>query len=113
VKLLGDGALLRFPSATTAVDSTLALLDALGPAALPAGHAGIHAGPIIVRDGDIFGRTVNLAARLSDVADPGQLVATSAVAGLLPPGRHAIQSLGAAQLQGIDGPVELVRISRA
>jgi class 3 adenylate cyclase len=105
--------LLRFPSAAAAADATLALLEGLGPAGLPTGHAGIHAGPIIVRDGDIFGRTVNLASRLADVAEPGQLVAASAIAGLLDGERHATEPIGAAQLQGIDGPVEIVRIVRA
>jgi class 3 adenylate cyclase len=112
VKLLGDGVLLRFPAAEPALDATLTLLDALGPAGLPPGHAGIHAGPIIVRDGDVFGRTVNLASRISDIAEPGQLLAAASTTAALPPGRYALEPMGAAQLKGIGEPVDLVRIAR-
>ena len=80
VKLLGDGVLIRFGDAVTAVEATLELLDALPAAGLPTGHAGIANGPLIVRDGDIFGRTVNLAARISDAAPDGRLWVTDAVA---------------------------------
>ncbi len=73
VKLLGDGVLLHFPHVLDAVEASLALLDRLGAAGLPAGHVGVTRGPIVARDGDVFGRTVNLAARISDVAPSGAL----------------------------------------
>src|SRR5262245_33770157 len=64
VKLLGDGVLMRFGGAVSAADASLDLLDRLAASDLPAGHIGVAEGPIIARDGDIFGRTVNLAARI-------------------------------------------------
>lgn len=73
VKLLGDGVLVRFNDAPTAVDATLDLLEALPQSGLPTGHAGVASGPLIARDGDVFGRTVNLAARIADAAPDGQL----------------------------------------
>jgi adenylate cyclase len=75
VKVLGDGVLLRFPSAEAGAAATLRLLAALPGAGLPPGHAGLDAGPIVVRDGDVFGRTVNLAHRIAEVAEPGVLLA--------------------------------------
>jgi adenylate cyclase len=117
VKPLGDGALLRFPSARTGVDATLDILDRLEPAGLPPGHAGIDAGPVIVREGDVFGRTVNLASRIADRAETHQLLCTAALADTLAAGsneRHLrYEPVGAATLQGVAEPVELVRIRRA
>lgn len=113
VKLLGDGVLLRFPHAAAAVDATLGLMDALAGAGLPAGHAGIHAGPVIVRDGDIFGRTVNLASRIADVAESGQLLVTRSVATAIPPDRFVARPVRHAELPGIAEPVELFLVSAA
>ncbi len=68
IKLLGDGALLWLPDAGRAVAATAEVMATLASAGLPNGHAGIHHGPVIEREGDVFGRTVNMAARLSDRA---------------------------------------------
>jgi adenylate cyclase len=111
VKLLGDGALLRFDGLRPAINGTLDLLDALPIAGLPTGHAGVTAGPIVSRDGDVFGRTVNLAARISDVAVDGRLLAPAALAAELPPEAYAVEPAGASVLQGI-GAVDLVAVSR-
>jgi len=111
VKLLGDGALLRFDGLKPAIDGTLDLLDALPIAGLPTGHAGATAGPIVSRDGDVFGRTVNLAARISDVAADGRLLVPSALVAELPPEAYVVEPAGASVLQGI-GAVELAAVSR-
>ena len=79
VKLLGDGAMLRFPDAGRGLKAALALVRALSSdSSLPA-HAGVHAGPVIERDLDLFGRTVNLASRLAEAAGPGQVLVSRAV----------------------------------
>jgi adenylate cyclase len=79
VKLLGDGAMLRFPDAGRGLKAALALVRALGSeGSLPA-HAGVHTGPVIERDLDLFGRTVNLASRLAEAAGPGQVLVSRAV----------------------------------
>ena len=41
-------------------------------------HAGINAGPVIERDLDVFGQTVNRATRIADVAAPGEVLASEA-----------------------------------
>src|SRR5918996_6141624 len=60
VKLLGDGAMLRFPEAAGASDAALELVETMSREGVLSAHAGVHAGPVIERDLDIFGRTVNL-----------------------------------------------------
>jgi len=110
VKLLGDGVLVRFDDAASAVEATLRLLVALPASGLPSGHAGVASGPLIVREGDVFGRTVNLAARISDVAPDGHVYVPASVADALPAGAFEARSVDAAQLQGI-GLVALVDVS--
>ena len=111
VKLLGDGVLIRFDDRRAAVDATLDLLDALPAAGLPTGHAGIASGSLINRDGDVFGRTVNLAARISDAAPDGRLWVTDEVLGALAADTLLVREVSAT-LQGI-GPVALTDIERA
>jgi adenylate cyclase len=112
VKLLGDGVLVRFGEAASAVDATLNLLAALPAADLPTGHAGVAAGPLIVREGDIFGRTVNMAARIADITPDGRLYLPTSVAAELPAGAFAARPVETAILQGI-GRVSLVDVERA
>ena len=47
---------------------------------LPPAHIGIHAGPVIFQDGDVYGRTVNIASRLASVARAGEVVVSGDVA---------------------------------
>ena len=110
VKLLGDGVLLRFASASEAVDACLDALTALPAAGLPAGHVGLHAGPLISRDGDVFGATVNMAARVSDVTPSGELYVTDAVRAAIDGSGHQTEAVAPMTLAGI-GEVTLFRVA--
>jgi class 3 adenylate cyclase len=92
------------------VETALELLDQLSTADLPPGHVGVTKGPIVARDGDIFGRTVNLAARISDVTPSGQVYVPASIVEALA-GRFVVVPAGAATLRGV-GAVELARVSR-
>jgi len=111
VKQLGDGVLLRFADLGSGVAATLDVLEGLAAAGLPAGHAGIDAGPIILREGDVYGRTVNRASRIADRAEPGQLLAPAALAPNLP-GDVGHRRAGTASLQGMAEPLALIHIWR-
>jgi len=111
VKLLGDGVLLQFPDIGRAVEGSFDLLDRLADVGLPPGHAGVHGGRVIERDGDVFGRTVNLASRVADVAPSGALYVTSEVIEAIGGRGWAVADVGATELQGV-GPVPLFRVSR-
>jgi adenylate cyclase len=106
VKLLGDGALLVFGDGACALRAVLRLVETLGRDGLPA-HAGINAGPVVEHDGDVYGSTVNLAARVGSVAAAGEVVVTSAV--LAAPGNEGVpaRSLGLVPLAGVPAPAEL------
>jgi adenylate cyclase len=110
VKLLGDGVLMHFHDVLEAVEASLELMDRLGPSDLPAGHVGVTHGPIVARDGDIFGRTVNLAARISDAAPSGELYVPASAADALV-SRFTVEPVGRTTLQGV-GAIDLARVSR-
>jgi adenylate cyclase len=113
VKLLGDGVLIRFGDLATAIRGSLNLLDALPAAGLPDGHIGVAEGPLIQRDGDVFGRTVNLAARIADVTPSGRVyLPASSVTPSIASLELVLEPVEAAELQGI-GRVALVRVGRA
>ena len=84
VKLLGDGAMLVFRAAQDAVSAGSFLLTSVGwNEELPPPHIGAHSGTVIERDGDLFGGTVNIAARLSSAAGPGEFVASAEIVSAL------------------------------
>ena len=111
VKLLGDGALLLFRGADDALTAILGLYDDARTAGLPPLHAGLHSGPVIERDADVFGRTVNLAARISGQAHADTILASEATAQELDPTRWAIVPIGEVELKGIGMAVPLYRIA--
>ena len=75
VKGLGDGLMLTFPAPEAAV---LACLELGESAPLPL-RAGIHHGKALVTGDDVYGRVVNLAARVTQSARGGELVVTERV----------------------------------
>jgi adenylate cyclase len=76
VKSLGDGAMVRADDAGDAVRLGLALANGLEE--LPAVRVGLNTGPAVERDGDFYGSTVNLAARLSQAARGGEVLLSEA-----------------------------------
>jgi adenylate cyclase len=109
VKLLGDGALLQLPDAIAAVDASLGLLRAITMAGLGGGHAGVSCGPVIEREGDVYGTTVNLAARISDHAPDGEIEVSADVATAAAAAGIRCETLGPVALAGLD-EVELFRV---
>jgi adenylate cyclase len=65
VKMLGDGVHFHFPDASCAVLGSLELVEKAEPQGLPPAHVGVNAGPMTYVDGDYYGLTVILAARIA------------------------------------------------
>jgi adenylate cyclase len=112
VKQLGDGVLLRLPDSETAIRAVTAIVGAMADAGLPPGHAGIAAGPVFVRDGDIFGRTVNLASRIADTAGVGEVLVEEGVVVALPRGTAFFEPVGRVHLKGFPESIALWRATR-
>ena len=62
-----------------AVLAALQMVQGVAGAGLPAAHVGLHAGPVLFQEGDYYGRTVNVAARIADYARPGEVLVTQEV----------------------------------
>ncbi len=112
VKWLGDGVMLHFTEPGLAVFSALELGDTVPSAGLPPAHTGIDAGPVIVQDGDYFGRTVNTAARIASHAGPGEVLVSENVVRSTQDPTIRFDALGPVELQGLPRPIELHRASR-
>jgi class 3 adenylate cyclase len=83
------------------------------PAAdLPPAHVGIHAGPVIAQDGDVYGRTVNLAARIAAYAQAGQVVVSEETARRSGDDQLRFEPLGPVDLKGVREPLPLYQAFR-
>jgi adenylate cyclase len=80
----------------------------------PPPRIGVNAGPVLYRDGDYFGREVNLASRVVARARGGEVLATDAVVADLSDRSHLrIDNIGQVKLKGFNEPRSLCRISQA
>ena len=68
---------------------------------------GINAGEPIAEDGDLFGTTVQLARRICDHAEPGDVVVSDVVRQLAAGKGFLFADAGASALKGFDEPVRL------
>jgi adenylate cyclase len=108
VKLLGDGVMFYFPDPAQAVVAGLELVKRIPDQGLPRARMGVNSGPVVFQDGDYFGRTVNVAARITDYACPGEVLVSDSVA-TATNGPHGVryQPIGPLALKGVMTPVTL------
>jgi adenylate cyclase len=119
VKELGDGLLLWFPDADAALSTALELQERFEAAAeetdLPLWvRMGLHWGRQTRRRDDLVGHDVNVAARIVDVAGPGEVLLSEATrAALRGPVRDVcFDELGPVVMKGIPDPIPLYRAWR-
>ncbi|NKB49876.1 MAG: tetratricopeptide repeat protein [Alphaproteobacteria bacterium] len=117
-KFTGDGALAEFGSATNAVNSAVAIQQALADrnSELPQDQRielriGISLGDVIVEGGDLYGNGVNVAARMEGLAEAGGICISSNVHEHVrsAPG-IAFTDLGNQQVKNISQPVRAYKI---
>jgi adenylate cyclase len=112
VKMLGDGVLFHFKDPNDAVMGSLEILDRVIPAGLPPAHVGVNAGPMIYEEGDYFGRTVNIAARIASQASAHQVFLGADVLHHVDPRGFRVVEAGAFELKGIADPLTLYEAIR-
>jgi adenylate cyclase len=112
VKMLGDGVHFHFADPNDAVAASLELVEAVRPAGLPPAHIGVNAGPMIYDEGDYFGRTVNIAARIASQAGPDQVFVGMDVVDAVEPRGFRLEEVGAFELKGIRDPVTILQAIR-
>ena len=109
VKHTGDGALATFQSGSKAIAAAVELRGATRDLGLE-GRTGIHLGEIEQRGDDIGGIAVHLAARVTGEAEPGEILASSAVEQTTIGGQFQFDDLGPRSLKGIDRPWHLFTV---
>ena len=121
IKLMGDGALVEFPSVVEAVACAIDIQR--GMAERDAGRTederirfriGINLGDMLIDGDDLYGDGVNIAARLESLAEPGGIVLSAAacdqVTGKLP---VSFRDLGERALKNIARPVRAFTVVEA
>lgn len=102
IKWIGDEAMFGFPDPATALEVLGRLLPACRTEpAIPLTRTGVNHGPVLRRANDLFGSTVNIAARIAAKAAPGQLLATKAVASVARASGIVANALGSVRLRSI------------
>jgi adenylate cyclase len=90
-----------------AVLAAVEMVKVVGSHALPPAHVGIHAGPVVFQEGDYFGRTVNIAARIAEYARPGEVLVSQEVVDAAEGGTVMFTEIGPVELKGVSGPLRL------
>ncbi len=113
VKTIGDAAMLASAEPEPLLDAALRLLDAADGEGedFPQLRAGAACGRAVPRAGDWFGRPVNLASRITQVARPGSLLAERELRESAPE-TYRWSFAGERRLRGIREPVRLFRARR-
>jgi adenylate cyclase len=109
VKLIGDEVMFVAGDASDAIDIARRLVH---DPDLPPLRVGLAAGEVVSREGDVFGPTVNLAARIVALAEPGGILLDSEAARRLGD-RAQLRDLGAQDVVGFDAPIEVFAVEPA
>jgi adenylate cyclase len=112
VKWLGDGVMFYFPDPGQAVLAALDMVEGVASHSLPPARVGIQAGPVVFQEGDYFGRTVNVAARIAEYARPGEVLVTDQVMDAADGTSVMFTEIGPVELKGVSGALRLHRAGR-
>ena len=111
IKTLGDAVLLVSLNPSSAIGLVERLLAAaLRFPGLPILRVGLHHGPVVERGGDIYGNSVNLAARIAASAGGYQVLGTAEIAETARARGFGVASLGLVTFKNIHEKVEVFRI---
>jgi class 3 adenylate cyclase len=107
VKWLGDGVMFYFREPMGGVRAALEMVDGAAKAHLPPAHVGLHAGPVLFQEGDYFGRTVNVAARIADYARQGEVLVSQEVVDASKGSGITFTQIGPVELKGVSEVLQL------
>jgi adenylate cyclase len=113
VKWLGDGVMFHFSDAGTAIRSGLELIEKTETAIDVPARIGIDAGSVVVQEGDYFGRTVNVAARIADYARPHEVLVSDAARESCGVDGIEFELVGDVPLKGVSKAVRLHKAVRS
>ncbi len=114
VKSVGDAVLVTSPSPASAIEWVGRLLPRLrAQANFPLARVGLHSGSAVERGSDVFGAAVNVAARITALALPGQVLASAVVAESARALGIEVTDLGGTWLRNVAEPVVLFELRLA
>ena len=106
IKTIGDEVMSAFPTVDAAADAAIEMQSAISELPPVGGtqigiRIGFNHGPVVERDGDVFGDAVNLAARLAGVATKGQIITSRDTVMLMSPMlKSATRAITTIQVKG-------------
>ena len=113
VKSMGDGLLCAFDEEEKAVWAALSMGARAGEGELEI-KVGVHSGPVVEDEGDIFGDAVNTAARIAELAKPSEILLSSDMESFLPSFMEAVaRPVPPIEVKGKREPLELLAIQFA
>ena len=112
VKWLGDGVMFHFTDPGRAILGGLELVEQTERAVSVPARIGINAGTVIAQEGDYFGRTVNIAARIADYARPREVLVSEEAKGGARLAEVEFELIGDVPLKGVSRSVRLHKAVR-
>jgi adenylate cyclase len=118
IKKIGDAFLATFESPTSAVLCGVELQKVFMSYTKSNGNkplhirVAIHTGEVLIRKKDVYGDTVNIAARIESVAKPDHVVFSEAVLNTMNKNELPVMFAGEHKLKGLKKPVKLFRVER-
>ena len=109
VKYTGDGLLAMFDQPSDALRCSIEFRDRTASAGL-AIRSGVHTGEIEVANADVHGIGVHIAARVSDLAAAGEILATATVRQLVTGSGFSFTDRGVRELRGVEGDWDLYAV---
>jgi class 3 adenylate cyclase len=111
VKALGDALLIRLPAAANAVELARRIVCELGTKHARLGvRVGVHTGTAVQREGDWFGSALNVAARVADLAEAGEVMLTEATVAAA--GKDLeVREKGQVALKNVRRPVQIYALA--
>ena len=116
IKTIGDEVMSTFPDSSSAAGAAIEMQNAIDEMPPVANtkigvRIGFHFGPLVERDGDVFGDSVNLAARLAGLASKGQIMTSRETVELMSPiMRSSSRRLYSIEVKGKAQAVDLYEI---
>jgi class 3 adenylate cyclase len=114
IKTIGDEVMSSFISADDAFDAAKSIQQTVAGPGAPGAHLGIHVGmhygDVLIKDGDVFGDVVNLAARMVSLAKTGQILTTREMVSAMTPGKAETRQIDRREVKGKQEKVDIFEV---